>query len=152
LKPWQQAQVVKAMMHHSPDQLGLPYVLWSRPAVQALIERRTGKRLCQHRFNFSGFHRFRFAGFSALSEVNDPEFQPVLHPVGVPFQAHHMRVVQQTVQGGGGRRIVGQELPPLAKGLVGGDHHRAVFVAGGHQLEKQGGLLGGEGLVADLIE
>ncbi len=40
LKPWQQAQVVGQMMHHSPDGLGLPFLLWSRQAVRALIEKR----------------------------------------------------------------------------------------------------------------
>ncbi len=44
LKPWEQAQVVKQMMRHTPDQLGLPYFLWSRQAVRALIEKRWTKR------------------------------------------------------------------------------------------------------------
>jgi transposase len=45
LRPWEQAQIVKTLKHHTPDQLGLPYVLWSREAVQTLIERRYSKKL-----------------------------------------------------------------------------------------------------------
>ena len=40
LKPWQAAQVVKAIMDKHPDQLKLPFYLWTREAVGSLIERR----------------------------------------------------------------------------------------------------------------
>lgn len=40
LKPWQAAQVAKAVVHHLPDQLRLSFALWTRPAVQALIRKR----------------------------------------------------------------------------------------------------------------
>jgi transposase len=41
----QQEAVRKLMAEHTPDELGLPFALWSRAAVAALIERETGKRL-----------------------------------------------------------------------------------------------------------
>ncbi len=44
LKPWEQAQLVKSMLHHTPDQLSLPFFLWSRQAVQALIQKKLDKR------------------------------------------------------------------------------------------------------------
>jgi transposase len=44
LKPWQAAQTVKAIEDHCPDQLKLPYYLWTREAVQGYIERRFGIR------------------------------------------------------------------------------------------------------------
>ena len=45
LKPWQSAQIVKALKDRHPDQLELPFYLWTREAVSQLIERRFGIRL-----------------------------------------------------------------------------------------------------------
>lgn len=40
LKPWQAAQVAKVVVHHLPDQLRLPFALWTREAVARYIRRR----------------------------------------------------------------------------------------------------------------
>lgn len=45
LRPWQQAQIVRAIRDKHPDQLKLPFFLWTREAVRDLIERRFGLRL-----------------------------------------------------------------------------------------------------------
>lgn len=45
LLPWQAAQTAKAVTDRCPDQLKLPFCLWTREAVAALIERRFGVRL-----------------------------------------------------------------------------------------------------------
>ena len=45
LVPWQRAQIVKAIRESNPDQLQLPFALWTREAVRDLIERRFGVRL-----------------------------------------------------------------------------------------------------------
>lgn len=45
LRPWQQAQICKAIRERNPDQLKLPFFLWTREAVRDLIERRFGIRL-----------------------------------------------------------------------------------------------------------
>lgn len=45
LKPWQQAQICKAIREKNPDQLKLPFFLWTREAVRDLIERRFKLRL-----------------------------------------------------------------------------------------------------------
>jgi transposase len=45
LAPWQAAQTAKAVVDHCPDQLKLPFYLWTREAVGDLIERRFGIRL-----------------------------------------------------------------------------------------------------------
>ena len=45
LKPWQCAQVAKSLTERCPDQLKLPFYLWTREAVGQLIERRYGIRL-----------------------------------------------------------------------------------------------------------
>jgi len=57
----QQAQIVQIMIGKNPDQLQIPGVLWSRQAVQALIERRFKVTLCRQtvgvylrRWGFSG--------------------------------------------------------------------------------------------------
>jgi len=45
LRPWQAAQIAKAVMDRRPEQLKLPFYLWTRGAVALLIERRFGIRL-----------------------------------------------------------------------------------------------------------
>ena len=45
LQPWQQAQIVKTIRERNPDQLRLPFALWTREAVRDLVERRFGVRL-----------------------------------------------------------------------------------------------------------
>jgi transposase len=45
LLPWQAAQIAKAVMDHHPEQLKLPFFLWTREAVALLIKRRFGVQL-----------------------------------------------------------------------------------------------------------
>ena len=45
LRPWQAAQIAKALVDRHPDQLKLPFYLWTREAVAQLIARRFGLRL-----------------------------------------------------------------------------------------------------------
>lgn len=45
LEPWQMAQVAETLRDRMPDQLKLPFYLWTREAVVALVERRFGVRL-----------------------------------------------------------------------------------------------------------
>ena len=42
LRPWQAAQIAKTVVDRRPDQLKLPFYLWSREAVRALIQKRFG--------------------------------------------------------------------------------------------------------------
>ena len=42
LLPWQAALIVRTIEDHCPDQIKLPFVLWTRQAVQELITRRLG--------------------------------------------------------------------------------------------------------------
>ncbi len=42
LKPWQAAQTARAVIDHHPEQLKLPYFLWTRAAVAQYIEERFG--------------------------------------------------------------------------------------------------------------
>lgn len=45
LKPWQAAAVVRSIIGKCPDQMRLPFALWTREAVQALIVQRYDVRL-----------------------------------------------------------------------------------------------------------
>lgn len=45
LLPWQAAQIVRTILDRHPDQLKLPFYLWTREAVAELIERRFEIRL-----------------------------------------------------------------------------------------------------------
>jgi len=45
LEPWQAAQVARTIADRVPEQLKLPHFLWTREAVQELIEIRTGRKL-----------------------------------------------------------------------------------------------------------
>jgi transposase len=45
LLPWQAAQIAKTLIDHHPEQLKLPFYLWTREAVAQLIEQRFGIRL-----------------------------------------------------------------------------------------------------------
>jgi transposase len=45
LLPWQAAQIAKAVIDHHPEQLKLPFYLWTREAVALLIKRRFGIQL-----------------------------------------------------------------------------------------------------------
>ncbi len=42
LKPWQAAQIVKTITDRHPDQLKLPFYLWTRESVAQLIQQRFG--------------------------------------------------------------------------------------------------------------
>lgn len=45
LQPWQKAQIAKTLRDKMPDQVKLPFYLWTREAVVALVERRFGVRI-----------------------------------------------------------------------------------------------------------
>ena len=45
LKPWQQAVIAKQVIHSEPNQLRLPFALWTRQGVADLIHRKFGIRL-----------------------------------------------------------------------------------------------------------
>ena len=45
LLPWQAAQIANILIDHLPEQLKLPFYLWTREAVALLIEQRFNIRL-----------------------------------------------------------------------------------------------------------
>ena len=60
-------------------------------------------------------------------------------------------VVDEAVDHRGGDDLVAEDLAPAAEGQVGGDHDRALFVAGGDELEEQVRRVVIEGDVADFV-
>ena len=60
--------------------------------------------------------------------------------------------MQQAVEDGGGDDGIAEHLAPLAEGLVGGEQDAAAFVAGGDELEEQGGAEFVEREVAELVD
>ncbi len=63
-------------------------------------------------------------------------------PASVAFhvELEDRGVMDEPVDGGERHGGVGEDPVPLAEGLVGGDRHRAAFVAGADQLEEDAGL------------
>jgi hypothetical protein len=61
-------------------------------------------------------------------------------------------MVKQPVQQGGGDNGIAKNLAPFGKAAVGGQDHRALFVAGIDQLEEQIAVAGGNRQVADLVD
>lgn len=84
LKPWEQAQVVKAMKRHTPDQIGLPFVLWSRQAVQALIESRTGKQPSLSTVS-DYLHRWGFTAKKTLRRAYEQKPKEVQQWIGCEY-------------------------------------------------------------------
>jgi len=73
-------------------------------------------------------------------------------PVGVPGQREDLGVMNQPIDHGGSDDVVGEGLAPASEGQVRGDHHRALFVAGGDELEEQVRGVVVERDVADLVD
>ncbi len=95
---------------------------------------------CQHRFQSSAFHRRPSSAFCDSFRVNDPGFQTVFHPVGIPFEAQDVGMVEKTVEGRRGNSLVRHHFCPAAKRLVGRQDYGASLVAGfdhyrGHYLK-----------------
>lgn len=40
LKPWQCAQIVRLIKNHSPDEISMPFFLWTRDVVAMLISKK----------------------------------------------------------------------------------------------------------------
>ena len=45
IKPWQCAQIVHLIKNHNPDELSLPFFLWTRESVGLLIFKKFGIKL-----------------------------------------------------------------------------------------------------------
>ena len=83
LEPQQEAQVRALISRHTPDELGLPFTLWSRASVRMLIERHCGVRLAvrtsRHLSGALGLHGPEaFHGHFSIRRFKVKRFRAVL--------------------------------------------------------------------------
>src|SRR5690606_17991275 len=72
--------------------------------------------------------------------------------VAAPVDVDQVDVVEQPVEDRRGEDLVtGEDLGPVAHGLVAGQDDRAFLVAGAHEAEEEVGLVAVEGPEADLV-
>ena len=74
-----------------------------------------------------------------------------LQSVAVPFDVHHLAMVQQAVEDGRRDDRIAEEFLPVAEALVGRDDGRASLVAVRHELEEEVRLLAGYREVAHFV-
>ena len=63
-----------------------------------------------------------------------------------------MGMVGQTIKGGTGKEISGEDFAPLFKDTVGGDDQRAMFIAFGNDLVEILNSLGRNGLQTKIVQ
>src|ERR687889_2756451 len=78
LQAEQEAQVRALISQHTPDELGLPFALWSRAAVRMLIERQCGVRLAVRTMSTS-LARWGFTAQKPLRRAYEPSPKAVRH-------------------------------------------------------------------------
>src|SRR5436305_228418 len=61
-------------------------------------------------------------------------------------------MMQEAIKERGGDDGVAEDVPPLSEAAVGGEDHRALFVAGVDELEEQIAAAGDDGQIADLVD
>src|SRR5712691_12226980 len=76
----------------------------------------------------------------------------VFHAPAGPVDGDDVAVVEEAVEDGGGEDLVGEDLAPLAEGLVAGDDDGAFLVAAGDDLEDEIGVVAGQGEVAGFVD
>src|SRR3954467_6259386 len=81
-------------------------------------------------------------GFAALSGALVGAFAGFLEPVGFAFDGDDLGVGEEPVDQRDDAGGIGENLAPLGKGAVGGDHRASGLVAAGDQFEHQIGLAG----------
>jgi transposase len=78
LEAEQEAQVRTLISQHTPDELGLPFALWSRMAVRMLIERRWGIRLAVRTMS-TYLARWGFTAQKPLRRAYEQSLKAVRH-------------------------------------------------------------------------
>lgn len=72
--------------------------------------------------------------------------------IGVSPDGHHLCVVDEAVDHGGGHDVAAEDFAPASEGLVAGHDPRGSFVAVADQLVEQVGGFGLEGDEADFVD
>lgn len=86
LEPWQSAQIVKIIRNYCPDELSMPFFLWTRDSISALIFEKfniklsrwtVGRYLAQWGFSPQNLHAVRLNRTQKLLSVGlSPNTQP----------------------------------------------------------------------------
>jgi hypothetical protein len=74
------------------------------------------------------------------------------HAITGPLDLNDDGVVEQPVEQGGGDNRIAEDVAPFGKAAVGGEDHRAFFVARVDELEEQIAAAGRDRQVADLVD
>src|SRR3954467_551394 len=81
-------------------------------------------------------------GSAALSGALVGTFAGFLEPVGLALNGDDLGVVDEPIDQRDNAGGIGENLAPLGKGAVGGDHRAPGLVAAGDQFEHQVGMAG----------
>ena len=73
-------------------------------------------------------------------------------PVARTFDLNDDGMMEQAIEKRGGDDRIAENVSPFREATVRGQDHRALFVAGVHELEEQVGAAGGDGQIADLVD
>src|SRR3712207_5751601 len=98
LDPVQEAEVQALIRRDTPDELGLPFALWSRAAVRALIARRCGVALA---VRTAGKYLARW-GFTAQKPIRRAYEQDPAPELPLPRRGYPATAARASVQGRGG--------------------------------------------------
>src|SRR5271166_479472 len=74
------------------------------------------------------------------------------HAVAVSADVDDVAVVDEAVDERAGHDVIAQDLAPVIKALVAGEHRARRLVASAHELEKEHGPRPTDGQIADLVD
>lgn len=74
------------------------------------------------------------------------------HSVAVAADRNDMAVVDQPVDQSGSHDVVAEDVTPVLKAFVRGEHGRGVLVTTSHELEEEHGAGAADRQVADLVQ
>ena len=84
--------------------------------------------------------------------MRPPKVLVVAHPVAVAANVDDVAMMEQAIDQRSGHEIVTEDLAPFVEGLVRGQDGGGGFVAAGHELEEEHGVVAIDREVADLVD
>ena len=64
----------------------------------------------------------------------------LLSAIAIDVQFEDRCVVHEAIDGGEGHGLIGEDFPPIAEGLIGGDKKGSAFIASADQFEQHAGF------------
>ena len=80
------------------------------------------------------------------------EIGVLTHAIAGALDLNDDGVMEQPVEERGSDDGIAEDFAPFGKAAVGGEDHRAFFIAGVDELEEQVAAAGGDGQVADFVD